>query len=257
MQTPTNSGPAASTSLFNSRACMSPAWFSIATLTPASMTFEREFLSTATIESMCFSMPPRRSAPLPSTARTMRRAHDLRGVDHPRQLFFGGALRLVEHRRRRTDRSHADLEIEPELVGVGAHLAQVVGFEVAEEPDLAEVHDLDVPLRGEVHLLERRPVLRAETVHVHAEPHRSGRRLRSSSGSLPCLEQWRRAPVWPRPGFSRTSVDLPACHPLWARNPSLSSRGRNWEQGKILHTAATLQRPWILVDFGRRRSTCM
>ena len=34
MQTPTNSGPAASTSIFSSRACMSPAWFSIATLTP-------------------------------------------------------------------------------------------------------------------------------------------------------------------------------------------------------------------------------
>ena len=73
--------------------------------------------------------------------------------------------------RRRADRAHADLEIEAQLVGARAHLAQVVRLEVAEEADLAEVDDLDLPLRGEIHLLERRPVLRAEAVHVDAEAH--------------------------------------------------------------------------------------
>ena len=38
-------------------------------------------------------------------------------------------------------------------------LAQVVGLERSEEADLAEVHDLHVPLGGEIELLERRPVL--------------------------------------------------------------------------------------------------
>ena len=75
---------------------------------------------------------------------------------------------------RRADRAHADLEVELQLVGAGADASQVVGLERAEEADLAEVDDLDVPLRREVQLLERRPVLRAQAVHVDAEAH--GRR---------------------------------------------------------------------------------
>ena len=40
-----------------------------------------------------------------------------------------------------------------------------------EETNLAEVDDLDLPFRGEVDLLKRRPVLLAEAVHVDAESH--------------------------------------------------------------------------------------
>ena len=170
---------------------MSPAWFSIATLMPASVIFEREFFSTATsrLDVLLDAAPAVRAAAehRPDDGG----ADDLRGVDHLRQLFLGCALRLVEHRRGGTDRAHADLEIEAELVGVGAHFAQVVRLEVAEEPDLAEVHDLDVPLGREIQLLERRPVLRAEAVHVDAESHRRlarllrGRQARAGSGVAP------------------------------------------------------------------------
>ena len=124
---------------------------------------------------MCFSMPVLRSARAAEHGADDRRAEDLGGVDHPRELLFRRSLRLVEHRRGRTDRPHADLEVEPELVGARAHLPQVVGLEAAEEPDLAEVDDFDLPLRGEIHLLERRPVLGAEAEHVDAEPDRRSR----------------------------------------------------------------------------------
>ena len=50
---------------------MSPAWFSIATLIPASTMRDRMLFSILTIESMCGSMPPFRSAAAPSTARTI------------------------------------------------------------------------------------------------------------------------------------------------------------------------------------------
>ena len=177
--------------------------------------------------SMCFSMPPRRSAPLPSTARTMGE----------RTIFAASTIRascssavpcsLVEHRRRRANRSHADLEIEPELVGVGPHLAQVVAAS---------------------RLPRNRISLKCTTLTFHfaaksicsngvqfcaprlymSTPKRTGPAGVCAVVGLSAVPgAWRRAPVWPRPGFSRTSVDLPACHPLWARNPSLSSRGRN------------------------------
>ena len=50
---------------------MSPAWFSIAILTPASMIRDRLALSTFTVSAMWFSMPERRSACVPSTQRTI------------------------------------------------------------------------------------------------------------------------------------------------------------------------------------------
>ncbi len=70
---PTKSGPAASIRRFNSRACMSPAWFSIAILRPLSITRGRTALSTLIVSSMRASMPPgvERSANVPWKQRTI------------------------------------------------------------------------------------------------------------------------------------------------------------------------------------------
>ena len=43
-------------------------------------------------------------------------------------------------------------------------------FEAADETRLAVVDDCDTPLRAEVELLERRPVLRSQAEHVEAKP---------------------------------------------------------------------------------------
>jgi hypothetical protein len=55
--TPTKSLPAASTSRFSSRDCMSPAWFSTAIFTPASTARDRTPFSTATVSSMRADAP--------------------------------------------------------------------------------------------------------------------------------------------------------------------------------------------------------
>ena len=129
-------------------------------------------------------------APVLRTAKDRthdRRLHDPRSVNHPAQLFFRRPLRLVEHRRGRTDRAHANLDVDLQLVGAGAHASQIVGLERAEESNLAEVHDLHVPLGCELELLERRPVLRIEAEHVDAEPdRRRGMGERRQSVSAEC-----------------------------------------------------------------------
>ena len=72
--TPTNSGPARSTSDFSSAACRSPAWFSIAIVTPRSSAWPRASRSTATVSSIRAAIPPgeRRSSWLPRITRNAR-----------------------------------------------------------------------------------------------------------------------------------------------------------------------------------------
>ena len=104
------------------------------------------------------------------------RAYDLRRLDHPAELVLGRSLRLVEHLRGRADGAHADLEVDFQFVGASPHAPEVIGLERAQESDFAEVHDLDVPLRREIQLLKRRPLLLVQAEHVDAEANR-GRRL--------------------------------------------------------------------------------
>ena len=146
--------------------------------------------STLTVSSMCRSMPPLRSA----RAAQDRRGRSATGRSSRRRAsspICSSAVpaRLVEHRGRRADRPHADLEVDAELVGAGPHLLEVVGLERAEEANLAEVDDLDLPLGREVELLERRPVLRAEAEHVDAEADR----CRPAARRRRCQGQRRRA----------------------------------------------------------------
>ena len=157
-QTPTKSGPGASMSVFSSRACMSPAWFSIATLTPASDRATAMFFSTLTVSSMCRSMPPR------SAALRARHGRSATGRSSRRRSSSRAALRPCPAPCRTSPtsgRSSACRSRDPVRARrrVARTLFRLSGSSDAEKTDLAEMDDLDVPLRGEVDLLKRRPVL--------------------------------------------------------------------------------------------------
>ena len=165
---------------------MSPAWFSMATFSPASTTRARTLRSTLTVFSMWPSMRNRAGAVRGASQHT---AHDTRPdgarrAHHARELLFGRPLRLVEEGRGGTDREHADLHFDAQFLGVRANLFEVFFFQAPQEADLAEMDHLDAPLRAEVEVLDGRPALRAETVQVEAEFDLAGRgrRTRAPAG---------------------------------------------------------------------------
>src|SRR5581483_6707543 len=109
--------------------------------------------------------------------------------DHMRQLLLGRPLRCVEEIRKGTHRQHADLNLNPSLCGMRFHSFQVGPFETSQQADLAEMHQTNAALCAVVEYLERRPVLRSQTVGVNSEAtriseehHLSGPRLEFVAG---------------------------------------------------------------------------
>ena len=85
------------------------------------------------------------------------------------ELFLGGPLLGIEEGRGGADGAHAELDFDAELRGVGANLLQILGFQAADEAQFAEVDHFQARFRAEIEVLERGPVLRAETEEVEAE----------------------------------------------------------------------------------------
>jgi hypothetical protein len=154
---PTKSLPASSMSIFTSRACMSPAWFSMATFNPASMMRDRTLCSTCTVFSMLASsgVVLVRSAEVPSTQRTMREPTMRAAAAMRVSCSSAVPFRLVENRRGGANREHADLDFDAELLGMRADRFEILLLQAAEESDLAEMDHANAPLRGEVEVLKR------------------------------------------------------------------------------------------------------
>ena len=174
MHTPTKSGPASSTSIFSSRACMSPAWFSTASFSPASTTRDRTECEHAecVVDPLLDASGETAIFHAPDDAADERGAEEACRRQHCLDLRVRAALRRVEDSGARADREHAELEPDAEPVGVRAHAAEMIRIEAAEQPDLAVVGEADAPARGEVELFERGPALRAQAEHVEAEMHK-------------------------------------------------------------------------------------
>ena len=175
------------------------------------------------------------------------------------QLFLGGALGLVEHRRRRANRSHADFEIQARACRRGP--APCAGCPVARS-----------------RLPRNRISLKCTTLTFHF----AAKSICSKGVHFCAPRLYMSTPKRTGPAGVCAVVELSAVRGALApsanvaaprvftnvrRSAGMSSsvgtkphRFRQGnairEQGKILHTAATLQRSWSPVDFGRRRSTC-
>ena len=168
---PTKSLPASSMSIFTSRACMSPAWFSMATFSPASTMRERTLCSTCTVFSMWASrgIAPVRSAEVPSTQRTMREPTIARGGGHARELLFGRPFDLSKIVEVGQIESMPISTSMPSFSACARTCLEILLLQAAQEADFAEMDHPDAPLRGEIEILEGRPALRAQAEQIEAE----------------------------------------------------------------------------------------
>jgi len=85
------------------------------------------------------------------------------------QLLLGRSLCGIESLRRRADRPHADLDLNPQTLGVGADLLQIRLLEISDEPDLGEMDHLCALARGIVQILKGRVIRRPNAEKIDSE----------------------------------------------------------------------------------------